>query len=626
MLIGEEMNEEDLLDKAHNYYLDGKYEKSINCYNQVLRINPDKHICFLGIGKAYFGMEEYEKAIEFYDMGIKFNGPESLFNEAKGKALLEIGEFDKALKCFNKAIIEMPDFADFWINKGISLFCLDNYEEAIFCYDKALSLNSNDDMAWFRKAETYVELEDYKKALECVNISLEITLINGIIKLNLKAEILKLMGDYEEALEVLNEIKNYLPEDLENILNIANTLIELERYGELVDFTDSALEIHPDSIELEIIKLRALIEVRNIKEAKKLFLKIDLSDIDVKCIYSQYIQNKYIMPYKIENNEELLEFSEILIQITPESSKYLEVSNNWENKGHALFNLGRYQEALEAYNKSISLYVKLYPEEEYYMSGNYTYYQIVKTLIKMNKTDEALGIIDKYLSIEPDGDLWRWKADTLTDLKRYEEAIFCFDKALEYDQECGDYNYEKGEILLTLNRYKEALACFDKALVASPVTTRYKFSKGKALYWLEEYNRALDCFEDLLPQWPDSEELCYFRNSTIEKINENSKKQNGDYSRKQENRNSFEKNHSDKNIYYRYDTLPLVMQDKLKKMYLDDQEKISLEIIKKQYHFWLEILHPDKNIDKPPLVKQNAENKLKEINRIYKELCEYFNK
>jgi tetratricopeptide (TPR) repeat protein len=62
------MNEKDLLDKAREYYLDEKYEKSINCYNQVLRINPIKYKSFRN-RKAYFAMGEYERAIEFYNKG-----------------------------------------------------------------------------------------------------------------------------------------------------------------------------------------------------------------------------------------------------------------------------------------------------------------------------------------------------------------------------------------------------------------------------------------------------------------------------------------------------------------------------------------------------------------------------
>ncbi len=63
----------------------------------------------------------------------------------------------------------------------------------------------------------------------------------------------------------------------------------------------------------------------------------------------------------------------------------------------------------------------------------------------MNKIDEALGIIEKYLSIESCDSLWRWN-NKLTEIKRYEEAFFCYDKA-QYNQECGDFNYKKGEII-----------------------------------------------------------------------------------------------------------------------------------------------------------------------------------
>jgi tetratricopeptide (TPR) repeat protein len=52
----------------------------------------------------------------------------------------------------------------------------------------------------------------------------------------------------------------------------------------------------------------------------------------------------------------------------------------------------------------------------------------------------------------------------LTFLRNYQEAIYCYDKALEIDQDYSEAWYEKGKTLDKLEQYKEAITCYDKAL------------------------------------------------------------------------------------------------------------------------------------------------------------------
>ena len=61
---------------------------------------------------------------------------------------------------------------------------------------------------------------------------------------------------------------------------------------------------------------------------------------------------------------------------------------------------------------------------------------------------------------------WKLKATTLLQLKRYAEAIDCFDKVLEIRPNATTW-CKKGICCYHLKRYDEAVACFDKALAAS---------------------------------------------------------------------------------------------------------------------------------------------------------------
>ena len=57
-----------------------------------------------------------------------------------------------------------------------------------------------------------------------------------------------------------------------------------------------------------------------------------------------------------------------------------------------------------------------------------------------------------------------------------------------------------------------------------------------------------------------------------------------------------------------------------------ESEQHTKEIIKEQYRYWVDLLHPDKNINKSDATIKKAEEKLKEINKIYKKLIELYQK
>ncbi|MFQ6072921.1 MAG: tetratricopeptide repeat protein [Methanosarcinales archaeon] len=51
---------------------------------------------------------------------------------------------------------------------------------------------------------------------------------------------------------------------------------------------------------------------------------------------------------------------------------------------------------------------------------------------------------------------------------QYEDAIECFDKALEIDPKYAYAWVDKGKALDNLGKYKNAIECFDKALEIDP--------------------------------------------------------------------------------------------------------------------------------------------------------------
>lgn len=64
---------------------------------------------------------------------------------------------------------------------------------------------------------------------------------------------------------------------------------------------------------------------------------------------------------------------------------------------------------------------------------------------------------------------WFNKASALVRLKKYDDAIECFDKAIELNPNLHLLWYFKGKVLVELNRYDESIEYLDKACSIEPV-------------------------------------------------------------------------------------------------------------------------------------------------------------
>jgi tetratricopeptide (TPR) repeat protein len=113
--------------------------------------------------------------------------------------------------------------------------------------------------------------------------------------------------------------------------------------------------------------------------------------------------------------------------------------------------------------------------------------------------DEAIICYDKALEIDPNyATAWCFKGNALRTLKKYDEAIICYDKALEIDPNYATAWNHKGMWLDTFQRYDEAIKCYDKAIMINPNETAAWNNKGIAFINLKKYDEAIKCYDKVL--------------------------------------------------------------------------------------------------------------------------------
>lgn len=118
------------------------------------------------------------------------------------------------------------------------------------------------------------------------------------------------------------------------------------------------------------------------------------------------------------------------------------------------------------------------------------------SLSALGRLEEAITCFDLALEAEPSYSeaLYR-KGISLMGLGLYEKAIECFNNCLQANQRDFDALDKKGIALASLGRRKEAVVCFDSALSIHPWSYESWYNKGVSLFFLQKYKEAMVCFE-----------------------------------------------------------------------------------------------------------------------------------
>jgi tetratricopeptide (TPR) repeat protein len=211
--------------------------------------------------------------------------------------------------------------------------------------------------------------------------------------------------------------ENYGQETEEGIeaLNQGNTLYELGRYEEAIEYYDRALAIDPSNIKA-------------------------LNDKGLSLYYS----GRY---------EEAIEYSDRALAIDPNNVIAL------ITKGLCLHKLERYEEAMEYYDRALALD----PNNISALSNKGV------SQNNLGRYEEAIEYFDRALSIEPNNvSILGNKGVSLKNLGRYEEAIEYYDRVLAIDPNNISALSNKGLSLNNLGRYEEAIEYYDRALALDP--------------------------------------------------------------------------------------------------------------------------------------------------------------
>lgn len=82
-------------------------------------------------------------------------------------------------------------------------------------------------------------------------------------------------------------------------------------------------------------------------------------------------------------------------------------------------------------------------------------------------------------------------------LERFEQAVECYNRAIDIDPRVSWYLTNKGGALLELNKYNESLISLNDALAADPEEEYALYFKSKALIHINKMDEAIKCYNEL---------------------------------------------------------------------------------------------------------------------------------
>ncbi len=136
----------------------------------------------------------------------------------------------------------------------------------------------------------------------------------------------------------------------------------------------------------------------------------------------------------------------------------------WYERGTALEELGRFLEAIQNYDRALSLYPKREALANLWLRrGNAFQYGL-------GEYDAALACYDRVLQFQPEqAQAWYHRGNALLyGYRQPDTAIASYQRAIDFDSQFSLSWRNQGNALVELRRYSEAIACYDQAIRFSP--------------------------------------------------------------------------------------------------------------------------------------------------------------
>lgn len=210
----------------------GCFEEAIADMDKVLKIDPNDTKTLHDRGLILFKFGRFHEALECYNKAVEIDNDLTKAWLGRGITLLKLRkiEFEDDFEVLDKERkIQLEDAIDSltvvtdrtpaslpaWNGKGYALYILHRFEEARECFEKCIIIDSDFINAWYGKGKTLTKLDKKNEAVIA----------------------------FQTALDCMG--KNDHIKDIDTMICIANSYLELQQNSEAIDCVNKFLEKEP---------------------------------------------------------------------------------------------------------------------------------------------------------------------------------------------------------------------------------------------------------------------------------------------------------------------------------------------------------------------------------------------
>ncbi len=367
----------------------------------------------------------------------------------RGASLKTLGLLDEAIRCYDQALSLDLTNPIVFVNKGNALSKLNRPVDAMAAYDAALKIDPKCEPAWLNRAIFLQGEKQHERAIRSLDVLLKLNPRHALA-LSKKGKSCLACGRVEDALACYKAAVEINPRNPQIWTDRGEAYSECESVSNALACYDRAIELKPDYQRAWIQKGRQLIIADNVSGGLECFAILASAFSND----AEILNEVGIALCSVNRQQEAIPLFEAALDMQPREAAVL-----WCNKGNAILEMDKPDEALRCYENALSADPK-------YTSA---LIQSANAMYQLGNLNATVDYYARALKIEPrNEECWFGRGSALLELHNHEPAIKCFDNALSIEPTNTKALYNKGTALLGLDRPEDAIVCFTKAVEREP--------------------------------------------------------------------------------------------------------------------------------------------------------------
>ena len=401
------------IEKGLQQHQSGRFEAAIKIYQQYLKQHPNDIQALELLGIAFASIAKFSEAVSVLKELIDIDSNRPIIWNNLGLYQSQLGQHENSINSFEHALRLDPEFRE--AQKNLVTLSLDQskFDKAKAFFDNAGESLKSDKKLLSLKAKYFRLVEEYEQSINIYQDLLELNPQSVAAKHNL-ALTLRLSGQPIDALKHYRELERSGVTQFQLFHNIGNALSDIGRFKEAITYFNRALSLNPTYADSHK-NLNALLWEANDTER---FLD------SYKTAIKQYPDDYGLFISYLSTLINAKEYQAVLDAIN--TSKL-----SSDNQGQEYYVLaGRAYKGLEKISEAIAVQKKILDFDNLELNS---YLEFASTLLEHGDLNQAELIVEKVLAAHPQnqhawalqGLVWEYTSDNRArQLNDYENLVY----------------------------------------------------------------------------------------------------------------------------------------------------------------------------------------------------------